>query len=457
MQILSSGRPDSRLLKTSRTALLLLFLILLTLSHLPNQPSSVASAQGPGAREVVVINLNVAIDQGSSSLVSRAVARAQADHATAVIIDMNTPGGLLQDMISIVDAISNSTASGVPVYTYVGNYSLAASAGSYIAMASKKIFMGPGSQIGPSTPIVVGGTALEQNHTEAGMLSLMVSLAQSNGRNETAASQMVLYDTAYTYSQALDYHIADYSSNSLAQTLQILGLSGASLVTIGENPTEQLLSFLSNSTVDGIVLLLGIIAIALDFLHPTIVLSIIGAILVALGLIGAEAIQSGGNSAAIAVPFVLFAAAALLIVLEVKTGHGFMLFSGVVVGAIATFLIAYEVPYSPSPFGNLQYLEIGIFVVVGGLLALYARWVGGSVHKKPVTGSESILGKTGIVATDLTPEGEVVVDGITWKAILQRDRKDHIDKGSTIRVTGRTGLVLEVEPESIKEESQSHN
>ena len=125
-----------------------------------------ASAQGPGAREVVVINLNVAIDQGSSSLVSRAVARAQADHATAVIIDMNTPGGLLQDMISIVDAISNSTASGVPVYTYVGNYSLAASAGSYIAMASKKIFMGPGSQIGPSTPIVVAGTALEQNHTE---------------------------------------------------------------------------------------------------------------------------------------------------------------------------------------------------------------------------------------------------------------------------------------------------
>ena len=81
-----------------------------------------------------------------------------------------------------------------------------------------------------------------------------------------------------------------------------LGLSGASIVTISENPTEQLLSFLSNPTVDGIILLIGIIAIALDFLHPTFFLSIVGAILVALGLIGAETIQSGGNAAALAVP-----------------------------------------------------------------------------------------------------------------------------------------------------------
>ena len=201
-------------------------------------------------------------------------------------------------------------------------------------MATQKIFMGPGSQIGPSTPIVEGGTALEQNHTEDGMLSLMVSLAQENGRNVTAANLMVLDDIAYSYSDALAYHVADNSSDSLGQTLSMLGLSGASVVTISENPTEQLLSFLSNPTVDGIVFLIGIIAIALDFLHPTFFLSIVGAILVAMGLIGAEAIQSGGDAAALAVPFILFAAAAAMIVLEVKTGHGFMLFGGVLVGSI---------------------------------------------------------------------------------------------------------------------------
>ncbi len=342
---------------------IVLVIILVALISIPayqstaNQNYRVVFAQGTTSQEVVVINLNVAIDQGSSSLVTRAFARAQTDGAAAVIIDMNTPGGLLEDMLSIVDSISNSTASGIPVYTYVGNDSLAASAGSDIAMATQKIFMGPGSQIGPSTPIVEGGTALEQNHTEDGMLSLMVSLAQENGRNVTAANLMVLDDVAYSYADALAYHVADNSSDSLGQTLQMLGLSGASIVTISENPTEQLLSFLSNATVDGILLLIGIIAIALDFLHPTFFLSIVGAILIALGLIGAEAIQSGGNADALAVPFVLFAAAAAMIVLEVKTGHGFMLFGGVLVGSIATYLIAYEVPYSPSPFGSIQYLE----------------------------------------------------------------------------------------------------
>ena len=110
--------------------------------------------------EVVVIEPNVPIDQGDCYLVSRSIARAEADHAAAVIINMNTPGGSLNDMISIVDSISNST---VPVYTYVGNDSGATSAGSYIAMATDKIFMGPGSADPPSTPYILGGgTALEQ-------------------------------------------------------------------------------------------------------------------------------------------------------------------------------------------------------------------------------------------------------------------------------------------------------
>lgn len=447
--------------KRSRTIIfvLALFFLALVILGLPNIFSSpyskyFISASGNSTNEVVVINLDVGIDQGSSSLVSRAMSRAQADHASAVIIDMNTPGGILQDMISIVDSIGNSSASGIPVYTYVGNDSLAASAGSYIAMATQEIFMGPGSQIGPSTPIVEGGSALQQNHTEGAMLSLMQSLAQEHGRNKTAVTQMVLYDIAYSYTDALMYHVADRSSNSLSQTLQVLGLSGARVVTISENPTEQLLSLLSNPIVDGIVLVIGIIAIVLDFLHPTIILSVVGAILVILGIIGAEAIQSGGNAAALSIPFVLFAGAAVLIALELKTGHGIMLFSGVVVGAVATFLIAYEVPYSPSPFGDAQYLEIGFFIVAGGLLALYARWVGGSFRNKPVVGSESMIGRPGIVTSELTPDGEVSVDGIIWKARL-KGGNGSLGKGENVKIISRNGLMLEVESESIKENSTS--
>jgi len=410
---------------------------------------SAASTQSTVNNEVVVIELNVPIDQGAVSLVSRSVMRAEADHAAAVIIDMNTPGGSLNDMISIVDSISNSS---VPVYTYVGNDSGATSAGSYIAMATDKIFMGPGSQIGPSTPYILGGgTDLEQNHTTDYAISFLQALAKEHGRNVTAVTQMAAYDIAYSYSDALKYHVADASSDSLAQTIGLLNLTGSSIVTISENPTEQLVSLLSDPTVDGIILLLGIVAVVLDFLHPTVILSIAGAFLIALGIIGTEAIENGNGSSAVALPLVLFAAAAVLIVLELKTGHGFSLLAGVGVGVLATILLAYQIPYSPSPFGNLQYIELGILLVVGGLLALYARWVGGTIREKPVTGVESMIGKTGIAMTDLTPKGDVSVDGIIWEAQVSGPVTNKIEKGSNVKILRVTGLVLEVEPEPIKQ------
>lgn len=450
MFILGS-RSKEMLPQISKILLLILLAFLMLTPLFSTTRYEFTRAASASSGPVIVVQLDVPIDQGSSGLVARAASSALASHASAVIINMNTPGGLLQDMVSIVDSISNLTSEGIPVYTYVANDSLAASAGSYIAMSTGKIFMGPGSQIGPSTPIVEGGSALQQNHTAGAMLTLMTSLAEEHGRNITAATQMVAYDIAYSYSDALRYHIADESSNSLGQTIQLLNLSNSKIITISESPTEQLLSFLSNPTIAGIILLLGIIAIALDFLHPTVILSIAGVILIALGIIGSEAIQSGAYSGAVAVPLIFFAVAATLIVFEIKTGHGIMLFAGVAVGAFATLLLAYEVPYSPSPFGDLQYIELGVLIVAGGLLGVYARWVGGSLRKKPVTGIESIAGKQGVVTSELDPVGEVKVEGVIWKARLIGDHPNKVAKGERVIVLKVRGLTLDVEPEHIKE------
>lgn len=408
-----------------------------------------ASAQSGQGKTIIVVEMDVPIDQGATSLMARSVKSAESATAAAIIINMNTPGGSLGDMIDIVDSINSST---VPVYTYVGNDSDAASAGSYIAMATDKIFMGPGSQIGPSTPYILGGgTALEQNHTTDYAISFMDALAQEHGRNVTAATQMAAYNVAYDYNDALMYHVADASSNSLAQTIDMLNLTGASVVTISETPTEQLVSLLSNATVDGILLLLGIVAIVIDFIHPTIILSIAGAVLIALGIIGTEAIENGNGSSAIALPVVLFAAAAALIVLELKTGHGFMMLAGILVGVLGTILLTYQVPYSPSPFGEVQIIELGIFIIIGVLLAMYTRWIGKAIRKKPVTGSESLIGKTGIAVSTLSPQGDVSVEGIIWRAHIAGQVPERIEKGSRIIVTNRTGLTLEVQPEPIKQ------
>ena len=424
-------------------------LLVLPLALSNRSPLPQVSAQSSPNKTVVVIEMDVPIDQGATSLTARAIQSAENDNAAAVIINMNTPGGSLNDMISIVDTINSSS---VPVYTYVGNDSGATSAGSYIAMATEKIFMGPGSQIGPSTPYILGGgTALEQNHTTDYAISFMVALAQAHGRNTTAVTQMAAYNVAYSYVDALKYHVADASSNSLGQTIALLNLTGASVVTISETPTEQLVSLLSDATVDGILFLLGIVAIVIDFLHPTVFLSVAGAILIVLGIIGTEAIENGNGSSAVAVPLVLFAAAAVLIVLELKTGHGFMLLAGLFVGVLGTILLTYQVPYSPAPFGDVQYIELGIFLIVGGLIAMYTRWVGKAIRKKPVTGSESLIGKTGVVLSDLAPEGNVSLEGIIWKARLSDASWGRIEKGSKVIVARRSGLTLEVEPEPIKQ------
>ncbi|MGI0084254.1 MAG: NfeD family protein, partial [Nitrososphaerales archaeon] len=412
----------------------------------------VSVAQGSSGKEVIVIQLYEQIDAGSASMISRGVSQAQTGRAAAVIIDMNTPGGLLSDMITMISAI-NSTKNTFPVYTFVGNDSSAASAGSYVAMASDKIYMAPGSQIGPSTPFIIGGSDLEQQHVQNYAQSLMEALATAHGRNATAAGIMVSSNTAYKYDEAIRLHVADGFTTSLPTLLSTLNLSGATVVTISENISEQAVSFLSNSTVDGILLLLGIIAIVLDFLHPTILLSIAGVVLIVLALIGAEAIQ--GPSETLAVPLVLFAGAAALIVLELKTGHGIMLFAGVLLGAFATVLLTYDIPYSPSPLGNAQYAELSIFIIAGGLLAIYARWVGSTLRRKPMTGSESLIGKEGAVYRDLNPEGEVTVDGIVWRAKLVDPSSGMVPKGQTVIVKNVSGLSLLVEPQGIKEKAQN--
>ena len=190
--------------------------------------SAAASTQleASGNGNVVIADFNVPVDPGSSAFMSRVVATAQSQKAVAIVIEMNTPGGIVSDMLSIISSITAANQSGIPTYTFIVPNGLGASAGSYIAMATNSILMAPGSEIGPSTPIVVGGTALEQNHTQATMLNLLTSLAQDWGRNTTAVYNMVQSDQAFSANDAVAFHVADGKANSLSDALNQLGLSG---------------------------------------------------------------------------------------------------------------------------------------------------------------------------------------------------------------------------------------
>jgi membrane-bound serine protease (ClpP class) len=373
--------------------------------------SSIASAQPDS--QFIVATFNVPVDAGSSAFMHRVVDTAVSSHARAIVIVMNTPGGLLSDMINIVNYISQANRSGIPTYTYVPPDSLAASAGSYIAMATNEIVMGSGSEIGPSTPIVVGGTPLEQNHTESAMLSYMVALAREWGRNTTAATLMVLSDASYSSTQALEYHLINGIANNLSTAFSMFGLQGSTPVVLSENYYEQFLSVLSNSTVDGLLILLGELAILIDLYHPTIVISVVGAIAIVAGLVGLEVIGAS------VLGFFLLAVAAALILIELKLGHGFAMIAGVIIGGTGILLLSQNLNYSgPSPRGASSILLTSAAVAAGVVASLYIRWaLGPLAHRKKLTGADSLIGRTGVVTAELTPEGEVRVEGIIWRAV----------------------------------------
>jgi membrane-bound serine protease (ClpP class) len=389
------------------------------------------------AGAVIIANFDVPVDPGSSEFMSRVADTAISQGASAVVIQMNTPGGLLSDMINIVSSVTKLNQSGIPTYTFVVPNGLAASAGSYIAIATDSILMGSGSAIGPSTPIVVGGTALEQNHTQAAMLSLMISLAEKWGRNTTAAYNMVQADQAFTASEAYNYHVSNGFANSLSEALSQFGLSGKTEVFMSESLYDQFISALSNTLLDGILILFGIIAIVLDIYHPTIILSIVGIIAIVLGLIGAEVVDAS------ILGFVVIAIAAALIILELKLGHGFAMMAGVALGAFGIYLLAQGVSYSPSPITISTEIILILIALAGVAIGLYVRWIVAPIRRrKKFTGTEALLQKMGVAITDLTPRGEVRVEGVIWRA---ESASGNITKGDVVSVKALRGLVLIVE------------
>ena len=407
------------------------FLIYVSLITVPTPRAQ--GIEGP----VIIAQFDVPVDAGSSQFMKSVVQRAINQKASAIVINMNTPGGLLSDMISIVSSITDANQSGIPTYTYVVPNGLAASAGSYIAMACNKIYMGPGCEIGPSTPIVVGGTALEQNHTESAMLKLLVGLAEKWGRNTTAAYQMVKVDLAFSTAEALKYHVIDGSASSLDEALNDLGLTGER-VSVSESFYDQFLSFLSDSTVDGLLMLIGILAIYIDIQHGTIIMTAVGIAAIALGLAGAEIISAS------LLGFVLIALAGFFIIIELKIGHGIAIMTGTLVGAAGIYYLANGVSYSPSPFGTTTYIGLGAVIVLGFLLAIYFRRVIGPLrHRRSLTGPESFINKVGEAISDLKPSGEIKVDGEIWRA---RAKSGEIVKGQKVKVVSYDSITLIVEP-----------
>ncbi|MGC8725699.1 MAG: NfeD family protein [Thermoplasmata archaeon] len=429
-----------------RKALSLILILAITISIF----SMYGKAQNTNS--VLVIEFNEQVDPGAVHFFQESFQEASSQGITNVIIEMNTPGGLLSSMTSIVNIINNGEQNGISVTTYVPPGALAASAGSYIAMASDFILMGNGSEIGPSTPIVVGGSALQQNHTENAMISFMQSLASAHKRNASAAAMMVIDDIAYTPQQALKNNLINGISNSLPDVLSKLGISGYNIIYSSPSITDQIISFLSNPMVDGILFLIGIAAVLIDLFHPTIILSISGIIIMGLAFYGTQLI--GANI----IGLMLLIIAAFLIIFEFKVGHGIFIAAGVILMIVGSYILLDGMEYSPAPFTISYYTMVAIMIIIGILVGLYIRWIRKALNKKPYTGSESLIGMEGKVVKDFDPEGEVKVDGIIWKAkSVNNTRYKAGDTVKVVKIDSITLIVDDVNNKGSKDNKSNKN
>jgi len=420
-----------------------------------------AHAQDSG-NTVYVAKINGMITSYTADQFIRYIHDAERGHAEALVIELNTPGGLGDAMMKIVSAIQDST---VPVIIYVApRGAIAASAGTYIAMGSHLIVMAPGTSIGACEPILGyasnGSVVKAPKKVRNFYTAYMRSLAQESGRNQTAAVEFITEDLSLTPEEALKDHVVEAvalnvndllkKTNGMQTRIPVAGkgrvtlnFTNARVVYIHPSIKDTLVNYITNPTIAYILLDLGIIGLIFGFLTPGWhVPETLGAILLVLGIVGLG--YFGYNAAGlllIGLAMVFFIAEALTHTFGLFTFAGAvtLVFGGIMLfsGNGGVYLVS-ESTYSVLRIAIVvMAVLIGLFFLFGAATVVKAR------IKKPEVGREELVGAVGKVVEDLDPEGMVRVRGELWKATAAGS--DVIRVGERVRVVEVRGLTLVVE------------
>jgi membrane-bound serine protease (ClpP class) len=389
---------------------------------------------------VYVIRVNSNIDQGTADMLQRGLQAAQDTRAEAVVIQLNTNGGLLSSTETIVDAMTATEKAGIKVIVYVGPQGARAfSAGAFIAMASDYIAMDNGTVIGSSTPILGSIDPSERAKITNGLASWMQTLAELHSRNSTLARLFVTQGISQTSQEAIRFGIAEGAASSPEDALRNVHVVSSSIGYIDGDMRSALLSFLSDPTVVTLLAALGGLLILLDLFHPTVIATALGVSLVGLALYGLEILELEPLEA------VLLIVGVATILLELKKGHGLLAVTGVGLTLLASALIINREPYLPkSPQGLAPAFVLGATALVGaGILGFYLHQIREVLARRPaVHDLKLLIGKSGVTKTDLPPGGTgvVLIASDTWNASAD----ELVKAGESVVVTGIDGLKVHV-------------
>ena len=409
------------------------------------------AAKAPAqSRPVVVLHLDDTIQPISADYLKRGLARAADVHAGAVLVVMNTPGGLLDSMREMVSAI---LASPVPVIVYVApSGARAGSAGFFIMESADLAAMAPGTEAGAAHPVIevgsVSSTMKKKILNDA--LAFLRSYVSVRGRNVDAAQQAVADSKSYTADEALQLHmievvapdtaalLADVDGRSVKRfngTTVVLHTKNAPTVTVAPDVRESIMDALMNPNIAVLILLAGALLIYLEFHNPgTIVPGALGTLLVLLALFSLNMLPVRYTALG------LIVAALILMALEAKfPSHGILALTGTAALVLGTLtLVAGPIPQ--MRVGLATAISTGL--AFGLITTLLVRLAWRAQRNKVLVGPEALVGAEAIAQQSIAPRGQVLVHGELWMA----ESPSPVAAGDTVRVRGVQGLTLLVEP-----------
>jgi len=408
---------------------------------------------GASARaEVLKIVINDTIHPMTTEYVERAIAQAEQENAKALLIEINTPGGMLDSTREIIEKL---LASPVPVIIYVTpSGSRSASAGFFILQAADVGAMAPGTNTGAAHP-VLPGVKLDEimaKKIENDAAALMRSVVLKRGRNVEVAESTVRGSKSFTEQEALSQHLIDYvaaNEQDLFQQMRgkpikrfdgktfTLDLTGEPIRVLERTLKQRIFGVLMDPNFAFGILALGVFAIYAELNNPgTVLPGTVGVILIvlagfALNLLPVRFAAVG----LIATAFVLFALEAKL------ASHGVLGLGGVVALTLGgLFLVDGPIPEMRVRLSTALgvSLPVGAITVFLMTIALKAR------AGKRVSGMEGMVGEIGTAQTPLSPSGKVFVHGELWDATASSP----IEQGGSVAVKQVDGLRLKVDPVS---------
>ena len=438
------------MLRVARILLILIGSLLIT--------SIVAEAQTTDQR-IDVLTIKGTINPVLTDYIDRGIEKAEEDRATAVIIQMDTPGGLDTAMRDIIQSIVNAR---VPVVVYVSpSGARAASAGTYITLSAHVAVMAPNTAIGAATPVAMGEGGEAQMSEEMkhkiinDAIAYIRDLAESHGRNAEWAEKAVREGASASSQEALQLNVVDMISPDLATLVtqldgrqvtmlggQVITLqtSGASINHFKMNVIENFLYTIADPNIAFLLLSIASLGIMIEIFNPGLIFpGIVGAIsgILAFYSLGQLPVNIAGVLLII-LAFGLFIGEALTATFGLFTVGGV---TSLVIGSLILF-------QGGSPLFKVDPWLIAIVtIIIAAMFAFVVNRVIRAHRKQAGTGREGLIGKKAVVKEALDPEGTVFFKGELWTAISEKGQVEH---GEEVIISGVDGLTLQVTKKELK-------